>query len=584
MKNNLKQLGSCIKNSLMLTNKKAFIFLLLLTFISIQFAVAINPPSGGTGVVTITAGTKCFKSTAANGAGPDNWELAQGGHYTMVITNVTECSGTAITVFCQNSNTGNFCFTATATGTPGQYSGEFDMPNPACFTTPVSYKCGANAACNNANTYNAAGPFGATTVHLRASNFNINCVKTSTDENCTGSTPCLIALSETHTNVNCFNNSNGTISISQTGGVGNISYLWNDGNTNEDRTGLAAGIYTVSASDANGCTTSLSITISQPSASLDVNITGQSNPTCAGSNGSINILAIGGTAAYSFLWNNGSTIANVNNLSAGVYTVTVSDINGCSKQVSITLTTTVLTAKIFKEAKISCNGVCDAILKVNTPSGTAPFSFLWSNGQTTRRITNLCPGTYSVTVSDASGCNPINLTNILVLDKKPLQLDQVKTEITAPGANDGTVTWTTTGGTSPYTFIWSDGYTLSNRTNIGPGTYTITITDANGCSKTIVKKWKNPAPRFGTELTNYNLSVFPNPSTGLFNVEIDALISELYTVNVIDLQGRIVMTQNFDAEKGLQQFNIDMSGQPKGIYMLTVSNKDSKSIQKLIIE
>ncbi|NOT32013.1 MAG: hypothetical protein HOP15_16325 [Planctomycetes bacterium] len=149
----------------------------------------------GNGVVTSVTpvGGSCAAFTPAVGAGPDNYEVQQGGTYTMTIAGVTECSGSTITVFVQSSSTGNFCFNAT--GGSGTYVGTFTMPNPACNTMPVSYKCGAGATCNHPGSFGAQGPTsGCGGVHLRASNFNGSCVKTSTDTDCSGGgcTPCTL--------------------------------------------------------------------------------------------------------------------------------------------------------------------------------------------------------------------------------------------------------------------------------------------------------------------------------------------------------------------------------------------------------
>ena len=106
----------------------------------------------------------------------------------VTISGVTECNGDTITVFVQNESTGNFCFNATGGG--GTYVGSFTMPSPACNTYPISYKCGADQPCDNQDTFDARGPGGACTVHLRASNFDANCDKTSDDADCSGACVC----------------------------------------------------------------------------------------------------------------------------------------------------------------------------------------------------------------------------------------------------------------------------------------------------------------------------------------------------------------------------------------------------------
>ncbi len=139
----------------------------------------------GTGVVTAVTpvGAECVDFTPAQGGGPDNYEVQEGGTYMMTISGVTECAGGTITVFVQSSASGNFCFNAFGGG--GEYTGVFTVPDPTCHTMPVSYKCGADAACNNPGSISAQGPTsGCGGVHLRSANFDGMCNLTGTDEDC----------------------------------------------------------------------------------------------------------------------------------------------------------------------------------------------------------------------------------------------------------------------------------------------------------------------------------------------------------------------------------------------------------------
>src|ERR1043165_5358740 len=160
---------------------QAIVIAMLILATQIQFVSAQN----GTGVVTLTSNNgSCLGFTPSQSNGPDQWEVAEGGSYTMTISGVSECSGDAITVFVQNNSSGNFCFNAT--GGNGTYVGAFTLPNPTCNTMPISYKCGADQPCNNSNAFNANGPSNTHNVHLRASNFNGDCVKTGDDTICNG--------------------------------------------------------------------------------------------------------------------------------------------------------------------------------------------------------------------------------------------------------------------------------------------------------------------------------------------------------------------------------------------------------------
>jgi hypothetical protein len=146
--------------------------------------------SQGTGKVSVTANNgSCLSFTVPNGNGPFDWEVVQGGSYTVTITNVTECTGNTITVFVQSTPNGNRCFQATGTPGSGTYAFSITMPDNACETYPISYKCGANQPCNNQNTFDARGPNGEDSVHLRAAIFDENCQKTGNDIDCTGGTP-----------------------------------------------------------------------------------------------------------------------------------------------------------------------------------------------------------------------------------------------------------------------------------------------------------------------------------------------------------------------------------------------------------
>src|SRR5262249_20295001 len=137
-------------------------------------------------------GGSCVAGTLPNGNAPYNWEVVEGGSYTMTISNVTECTDNTITVFVQHTPTqgepGNFCFVATLTS-PNTYTGTFTMPNPGCFTYPISYSCGSVCGPNpNKGTYDARGPNGECNVHLRASTFGAGCTNPVPDENCQGCT------------------------------------------------------------------------------------------------------------------------------------------------------------------------------------------------------------------------------------------------------------------------------------------------------------------------------------------------------------------------------------------------------------
>jgi len=212
---------------------------------------------------------------------------------------------------------------------------------------------------------------------------------------------CNLAASVTNTNVACFGGSNGTATISTSGGSSPFSYHWNNGQTSQTATGLSAGNYSATITDAGGCTATVSVAISQPSSALSASSTVISNvSSCGGNNGSISVSASGGTSPY-----NGT--GTFTGLSAGTYTYTVTDAHGCTATTSSTITQSgnSLTASC-SGTNVSCSGNgSDGSVSVSANGGTPSYSYLWNNGATTASVSNLSAGIYSVTVTDAGGCS-----------------------------------------------------------------------------------------------------------------------------------------------------------------------------------
>jgi len=205
-------------------------------------------------------------------------------------------------------------------------------------------------------------------------------------------------------NIRCNGGSDGSISLAVSGSTGPYTYLWNNGATTQNRTGLTAGTYIVTVSNG-GCTNSNVITLTQPSA-LVATASGV-NPSCGSSNGSATVTASGGVAPYSYSWNTAPvrTTASITGLATGVYTVTVSDANGCTKTAVVTLTNSsgIGVSGIITDAK--CNGSATGSIDITPSGGVAPYTYLWTGGATTQdRMNVLAAGTYTVTVTDKNGC------------------------------------------------------------------------------------------------------------------------------------------------------------------------------------
>lgn len=294
----------------------------------------------------------------------------------------------------------------------------------------------------------------------------------------------LVASIGSTANVSCNGDNTGSASASATGGIGPYTYAWSNGATTASNTGLMAGTYTVTVTDASGCTDTEIVTITEPTA-LVASIGSSTNVLCnSGSNGSATATASGGTAAYTFLWSNGSSTATVTGLSAGTYTVTVTDANGCTDTDIVTISEpAALVANVTSSNNASCNGSNDGAATASAAGGTAPYSFSWSNGASTAGATGLIAGSYTVTVTDANGCTDTDVVNIT---EPAILVASISgnVNVSCNGGANGSLTASATGGTTAYTYLWSDGSTAATASGLSAGTYTVTITDANGCSDT----------------------------------------------------------------------------------------------------
>ncbi|MBI4649131.1 MAG: hypothetical protein HY738_21705, partial [Bacteroidia bacterium] len=285
----------------------------------------------------------------------------------------------------------------------------------------------------------------------------------------------------TQTNVSCNGGNNGAVNLTVIGAVPPYTYLWSNSATTQDINNLTAGTYTVTITDANSCTTTTSVTITQPTA-LTAFYT-QTNVSCnGGNNGSINLTVSGGVSPYTYLWSNSATAQDINSLTAGIYTVTITDSNSCTKTTSVTITQpTALTASCT-QTNVSCNGGNDGAINLTVFGGVSPYIYLWSNSATTQDINNLTAGTYTVTVTDANSCT----TTTSVTITQPAVIVLTTNSVNAScGSSNGIASVSATGGTSPYTYLWSTGAVTNFIAGIPAGIYTVTVTDSQECNESV---------------------------------------------------------------------------------------------------
>ena len=278
--------------------------------------------------------------------------------------------------------------------------------------------------------------------------------------------------------VDCFGENTGGIMVVASGGEAPYTYEWNTGATTAQIMNLTAGVYTVTVTDANDCTATSVFTVDEPPL-LEVTIMTQGS-TCTPAGVTAGATASGGVGPYSYEWNTGETTAVISNLGPGVYTVVVTDANGCTAMESITVLDDPDIQILINSTDITCVGDDDGAAMAVPQNGQAPYMYQWNNGETTATITGLSPGVYTVTVMDANGCSG---TASVTINEPPLLIVNINSQdASCPGVNDGMAMAQVSGGTAPYTYQWSNGETTALITNLTPGIYTVLVTDANGCT------------------------------------------------------------------------------------------------------
>ena len=517
----------------------------------------VNCNGANNGAIDITAsgGTGTLSYNWGAGVNSEDRTGLAPGTYTVTITDANGCSLTNSATITQPtavsaSNTTN------NVNCNGANNGAIDI-TASGGTGTLSYDWGAGISSEDI-TGLAPGTY---TVTITDAN---GCSLTNS---ATITQPTAVTASNTFTNVSCNGSDNGSINLTASGGTGTLNYNWGSGNTSEDRTGLAAGTYTVTVTDANNCTTTSSATITEPSA-LNTNTITITDATCS-AGGTVDISASGGSGSLSFVWSNGSTSQDLNGVSGGSYTVTITDVNGCSITNGPNVVNAIGTpsANITAINNVSCNGASNGSIDLNINGGVPNYTYLWSNGATTQDLNGLSSGTFSVTVTDNIGCTATQ-TGISVSEPSAITVTNTSTNISCNGGNNGTIPVSVSGGTPVYNFIWSNGATSEDLNNLIAGSYSLTVSDANGCNRilgpislsqptalslsNVTTTAANCGVANGTITLSTNGGVTPyiyNWSNGATSEDLNNLAIGNYSLSITDANG-CQLSQSFSVSGG----------------------------------
>ncbi len=445
----------------------------------------------GNGAIDVTAGGGILPYTFAwsNAATTEDLVNIPAGTYSLTLTDSAGCTDTISFTIAEptllTSNSSVTDFNGYGVSCAGSSDGIINL-FVSGGTAGYTYSWSNGATTEDLNNI-PAGTYSVTVTDANA------CTTTHT-VTLTGPTPLTSGIVAQR--VYCNGASSGAANLTVNGGVAPYAYAWSNGATTEDISSLPAGTYSVTVTDANGCTSTASTTITEPAAiTLSGNVT---DLTCFQSgNGAIDLNAGGGILPYTFVWSNSATTEDLTGISAGSYSVTLTDSAGCIATLSFTVTEPALLANSvtsttdFNGYGISCAGNSDGAVDITVSGGTLPYTFNWSNGATTEDVSSLTAGTYNVTITDANGCTTTN--TIVLTEPAPLTPGIVAQRVYCNGASSGAANLTVNGGVTPYIYVWSNGATTEDISSLPAGTYSVTVTDANGCTSTASTTITQPA-------------------------------------------------------------------------------------------
>ncbi len=282
--------------------------------------------------------------------------------------------------------------------------------------------------------------------------------------------------------VRCFGEANGKIELQVNGGTAPFMVQWNTGEQSLLLQNLKAGNYAYTMTDSVGCKQSGAVEITEPDL-LDLQLSKEDVSCPGGEDATLSAKISGGTPSYKLTWSTGSNQYAISNLTAGTYTLTVEDEHGCTAEKSSEVKEPPAFNLESATQALSCHGASDGILQIYPAGGTPPYQILWSNGSNDFKNEQLAGGTYSYTITDARGCSFEG--SLFLAEPEPLQLLATIYDISCYGSSDGSAELEVSGGTAPYSILWSDGSSDFMRNSLQAGSYSLSVTDDHACQDTL---------------------------------------------------------------------------------------------------
>ena len=424
-----------------------------------------------------------------------------------------------------------------------QASGSVTLATPVNGTAPYVY------AWSNGSTASSLSSLVPGTYKVTITDNN-TC--TATDSVVVGAINTPFTVTPTNGTTSC-NSNTGVVSVSASAGATPYTYLWSNTSTANSVTGLGAGNYLVTVTDNNGCTTSASASVATPNGPTAVDTV--TNIKCY-NDSSVSAVAVtvtGGTAPITYAWSNGTTTLSLTGVGAGTYTLTISDHNSCSYQVTATVTQPPALSLTGNATNILCHGGSTGTVSINATGGVQPYIYSWNTGSDTTYISGLPAGTYVATLVDSNLCT--DSVSLSVTQPTAISLLFTTTNASSSTASDGAIVATATGGTGTLTYSWVTGATADSISHLSTGPYCLTVTDANfctasGCDSVGYSQGTNGI----TVVSSVSFKVYPNPASSQLTIESSSTDGK-FEFNLYSLDGRLVEQTIVAGEKSIVLLN-----------------------------
>jgi large repetitive protein len=570
-------------------------------FGNFSFDIIDNSPTVAVVQNSVTPNTLCVgyngqvSVSATSGTSPFTYTLIGPGPISNQTGLFTGLAALTYTVEVTDSNgcTGSLSVTVADNSPVISVSETANNPNTSCSNVNGSFTVSASGGSGvysyyDGNIFNSNGIFS----NLASGTYNVTA--TDSASSCVGVISVVIAdftpaivLTELSNNDNTSCTSpNGAYSVDASGGTS--PYTYNNGiSSNQDGifSQLPSGTYSVTATDANGCSSTISVIVNDNTPVITVQeLINTPNSSCSAPDGAVTLDASGGTAPYSYT--DGSNTNNTgifSGLTGGNYDITVTDNAGCSQIITVTIVNNTPTIAAIPSNFVSNTGCQNPNggFDVAASGGTMPY--IYDNGvssNTTGIFTGLQGGTYNVTVTDANGCSGI--VSASVTDNLPVVSPSVSTTpASSAAASDGSASVIASGGTMPYTYNWSNGSTTSSINNVAPATYSVTVTDANGCSA-VAADSVGFVVGIAHNFSDVKFEVFPNPANSFVMVNWEIKEQTDVKLELINPVGELLIEEKFVNTKTVSGI-YDLSSHANGIYFVKISSSKGTELKRIVL-